>query len=64
MVPGGTYTPTGPFVPGGPRPDELHMPAPNNLIPSPAVPETAPPGNAVLPLPTLPGTPVKSGSNK
>ncbi len=63
VIPGGTY-PVGPIVPGGPRPDELHMPSPTDMIRPPAIPfpAPAPPNDALLPLPTSPGTPVKSGS--
>lgn len=52
-------------VPGGPRPDELHMPSPTDMISPPAVPfpAPAPPNNALLPLPTYPGTPVRVGPN-
>lgn len=58
VIPGGVY----PIVPG-PRPDELHMPAPNELIPNPAIPIPAPPSNnTLLPFPGSTGTPVKSGS--
>lgn len=43
-----------------PGANELHMPAPTDLIPRPAVPVPAPgSGDASLPFPTLPGTPVK-----
>ena len=56
----------GPAFPGpafpnvGPRPDELHMPNPSTLIPSPAVPVPAP-GDASLPFPSSGGTPVRTG---
>lgn len=46
-------------APGG---NELHMPAPTDLIPRPAVPVPAPglgSSDASLPFPALPGTPVK-----
>ena len=59
-MPGGTYPQTGPVVPGGPRPDDLHMPSPNDMIRPPAIPYPAP-GDAILPPPTSPGTPVKGG---
>jgi hypothetical protein len=45
-----------------PGPNELHMPAPTDLIPRPAVPVPAPGlsgSDASLPYPALPGTPVK-----
>jgi hypothetical protein len=68
LVPGGPYPPPGVGpVPGGaiPRPDELHMPAPSDLIRPPAVPIPAPPpGDARLPFPATPGTPVRGGPNK
>lgn len=58
LVPGGgaPY----PILPGGayPRPNELHMPGPTELIPRPAVPVPAP-GDASLPYPASPGVPVK-----
>ena len=58
VVPGGSYPP---ISVGPPRPDELHMPSPTDLIPSPALPSVAPPGSdAVLPVPTQPGVPVKN----
>jgi hypothetical protein len=63
----------GAFVPGGapypipsggfPRGDELHMPAPSDLIPRPAVPGVAP-GDASLPYPVSPGIPVRGGPNR
>ncbi|MCI0701006.1 MAG: hypothetical protein L0241_07980 [Planctomycetia bacterium] len=59
VIPGEPF-PGGPF-PGGPiRPDELHMPAPTERIPPPAIPLPAPPGDAILPPPTSPGIPVKN----
>jgi hypothetical protein len=65
-VPGGAfpYPPIGP-IPGStvPPPDQLHMPAPSDMIRPPAVPIPAP-GDASLPYPTSPGTPVKTGPNK
>ena len=62
VVPGGVMPAIpGPAFPGvGPRPDELHMPNPSTLIPSPAVPIPAP-GDASLPFPSSGGTPVKAG---
>jgi hypothetical protein len=47
-----------------PGANELHMPAPTDLIPRSAVPLPAPPSglgssDASLPYPVLPGTPVK-----
>ena len=68
LMPGGPYPPppVGPIpIPGGaiPRPDELHMPQPTELIPRPAVPIPAP-GDASLPFPAMPGTPVKGAPNK
>jgi hypothetical protein len=63
----GTIVPRGanpypPIYPGvTPRPDELHMPSPNDLIRPPATPFPAPGSDSMLPYPTLPGTPVKSG---
>ena len=57
LIPGGTYPPPGPLVPGA-RPDELHVPAPSDMIRPPAIPYPAP-GDAMLPLPSTPGTPVK-----
>ena len=67
VIPGGTLPPAFPSpAPGfpnvGPRPDELHMPAPSDMIRPPALPIPAPPtSDASLPFPTSPGTPVKSG---
>ncbi len=40
------------------------MPLENGLIPAPATPIPAPGNDAILPLPTMSGTPVKNGSNK
>jgi hypothetical protein len=67
VMPGGTlpypYMP-GPAVPGpAPFPNELHMPSPSDRIQPPAVPIPAP-GDAGLPFPTSPGTPLKTGLNK
>jgi hypothetical protein len=59
VVPGGAF-PGDPFPPGPTvRPDELHMPAPTELIPPRAIPIPAP-GDAVLPPPASPGVPVKN----
>ena len=63
VIPGGGYPGYPSIVPGGPRPDELHMPSPTDMIRPPAIPYPAP-GDAILPLPTSPGTPVKGGPNK
>ncbi len=61
VVPGGAPYP----IPGatGPRPDELHMPAPSDLLRPQAVPVPAP-GDASLPYPASPGVPVKVTPNK
>jgi hypothetical protein len=67
VIPGGAFPPAIPApAPGfpnvGPRPDELHMPAPSDMIRPPALPIPAPPGSdASLPFPTSPGVPVKTG---
>lgn len=67
VIPGGAFPPAIPSpAPGfpniGPRTDELHMPAPSDMIRPPAVPIPAPPGSdASLPFPSSPGTPVKTG---
>ncbi len=63
LIPDGAYPPIGPIIPGGPRPAELHKPAPTDMIRPPAIPYPAP-GDALLPHPTSPGTPVKIGPNK
>ena len=69
VLPGGAgpYPLPGGALPGGafPRPDELHMPSPADMIrpPFPAVPVPAP-GDASLPFPASPGVPVKGGSGK
>jgi hypothetical protein len=66
VLPGGAYPGGGYPVPipgAGPPPDQLHMPNPSDLIRPPAVPIPAP-GDASLPFPSYPGTPVKMGSNK
>ena len=62
VIPGGSF----PSVVPGPRPDELHMPSPTDMIRPPAIPFPAPPppNDALLPLPTSPGTPVKGSPNK
>jgi hypothetical protein len=60
-VPGGEFLPGPGGLPEGP------MPAPSGTIPppAPAIPLPAPPGgDASLPFPTLPGTPVKLGTGK
>lgn len=59
VVPGGSIPIGVPSV--APGANELHMPAPTDLIRPPAVPLPAPPGSsdAGLPFPNLPGTPVK-----
>jgi hypothetical protein len=52
------------MLPGaGPFPNELHMPSPSDRIQPPAVPIPAP-GDASLPFPSSPGTPLKTGLNK
>lgn len=60
VIPGGNPYPIPGPVPGGayPRPNELHMPGPSDLIRPPAVPVPAP-GDASLPYPASPGVPVK-----
>jgi hypothetical protein len=61
---GGVAMPAPAFPGLGPNPrlEELPPPNPSNLIPNPAVPIPAPPsGEASLPFPTSPGTPVKVG---
>jgi hypothetical protein len=66
VVPGGAFPPgypSSPVFPGvGPQPNELHMPAPSDMIrpPAPAVPIPAP-GDASLPFPSSGGVPVKVG---
>jgi hypothetical protein len=63
VVPGGgpyPYPPIG-TIPGpiGPRPEDLPMPSPSDMIRPPAVPIPAP-GDASLPFPSSPGVPVKN----
>ncbi len=61
VIPGGNpYPIPGSGLPGGayPRPNELHMPGPADMIRPPAVPFPAP-GEGSLPYPSSPGVPVK-----
>jgi hypothetical protein len=66
LIPGGAMpAPPGGFLPGPSGLPEGPPPAPSDMIrpPAPAIPLPAP-GDASLPYPTLPGTPVKNGSYK
>ena len=66
VVPGGAYPypPISPVPGAGPRPNELHMPGPADMIRPPAVPIPAPGSDASLPYPSAAGVPVKGSPNK